>query len=70
MSTARIIIEERGFSVDEVRQFMHSLRDSAVVNMFGSGEYLMREYGVDYSEAKEIVLNYMDDGLGEKDSDG
>jgi len=58
-------IENAGYEIKEVRDFMHNLRDSGVVNMFGSGEYLQREFGFDRHEAKDVVLGYMDDGLGE-----
>jgi len=61
----RETIENSGYEVEEVREYLHKLRDSGAVNMFGSGPYLMREYGFDRHEVKDIVLGYMDDGLGE-----
>ena len=66
MSKAQEAIEGAGFEIGEVRQFLHNLRDSGVVNMFGSGEYLGREFGFSRYEQKEVVLQYMDDGLGEE----
>lgn len=67
MSEAQAIIEKSGFEVSEVRDFMHNLRDSGRTNMYGSGEYLEREFGFDRREQKTIVLSYMDDGIGEDD---
>ena len=61
----REAIENAGFEVEEVRKYMHRLRDSGAVNMFGSGEYLSGQFGFDRREAKEVVLGYMEDGLGE-----
>lgn len=61
------VIEKAGLDVEEVRTFLHELRDSGEVNMFGSGSYLQEEYGFDRHDVKPIVLAYMRNGLGEHD---
>lgn len=63
MMQAYQLIEEAGFEVADVRNYMNKLRDSNVVNMFGAGEYIEREFGFDRHEQKEVVLQYMDNGL-------
>lgn len=40
-------------------KFLDELRISGATNMFGAGEYVMEEFGVDRVEAREIVLHWM-----------
>ena len=40
-------------------EYLDILRDSGVTNMWGSGKYLMSEFGVTRKEAKAIVLAWM-----------
>ena len=39
--------------------FLDSLRDSGVTNMFGAGPYLQEVYGLSRHEARDIVLEWM-----------
>lgn len=39
--------------------YLDDLRESGVTNMFGSGDYLQRDFNVDRHEAKQIVLYWM-----------
>ena len=60
---AKEVIEEAGFDIDEVRSFMDRLRDSGIVNMYGSGEYLQRSFGFTRFDVKPIILDYVNHGL-------
>ena len=40
--------------------FLENLRRSGVVNMFGATPYLEEEFGLSRQEAKEILLDWMD----------
>jgi len=40
--------------------YLISLRDSGVTNMFGAGAYLEREFGLSRYEAKDILLEWID----------
>lgn len=40
--------------------YLVSLRDSGVTNMFGAGAYLEREFGLSRYEAKDILLEWID----------
>ena len=65
MMQAYQLIEEAGYSIGEVREFMIRLRDSGQVNMMGAGLYLNQEFGFDRREQKEIVLQWFEDGLSD-----
>ena len=39
--------------------FLNSLRDTGVTNMFGAAPYLVDVFGVSNAEAKEILLQWM-----------
>ena len=43
----------------DYKEFLDDLRESGVTNMFGAGQYLQEEFGVDRREAKTIVLEWM-----------
>jgi len=45
---------------DERLVYLDELRESSVVNMYGAGEYVEREFGVDRTEAKEVVTYWME----------
>lgn len=40
-------------------KYLDELRISGATNMFGAGEYVMDEFGVDRTAAREIVLHWM-----------
>jgi len=40
--------------------YLVTLRDSGVTNMFGAGAYLEREFGLSRYEAKDILLKWID----------
>ena len=44
----------------EYFDYLDDLRDSGVVNMFGAGVYLQRDFCLSRSEAKEVLLKWMD----------
>lgn len=39
--------------------FLERLRRSGVTNMFGAAPYLMEEFGLSKSEAKDVLKNWM-----------
>ena len=50
----------------EVMEFLNTLRDSGVTNMFGAAPYIVDEFGIDKTEARRILTlwmnNYNEDG--------
>ena len=52
---------EENVSDQEYYMYLNNLRDSGVVNMFGAGPYLEREFGLDKREARKILSNWMSD---------
>jgi hypothetical protein len=40
--------------------YLVSLRDSGVTNMFGAGAYLEQEFGLSRYEAKDILLEWIE----------
>jgi hypothetical protein len=45
---------------NEYYEYLNALRESGAVNMFGAGPYLQDEFGVSRSEARTIVLAWME----------
>jgi hypothetical protein len=41
-------------------EFLESLRDRGVTNMFGAAPYLQNEFGLDKYEAKDILIEWME----------
>lgn len=41
------------------KAYLDGLKKSGRTNMFGATPYIMRHFGVDKIEAREIVLNWM-----------
>jgi hypothetical protein len=39
--------------------YLNDLRKSGVTNMWGAGEYLVEEFGIDAAEAKEILVEWI-----------
>ena len=44
---------------EDHRQFLNELRDSGIVNMFGSMPYVRDQFGLSKAEATTIVLEWM-----------
>ena len=40
-------------------RFLDSLRDSGATNMFGAAPYLTEVFGLDRCEAKDVLLEWM-----------
>lgn len=45
--------------------FLDNLRESGQINMFGAAPVLQEVYGLTRLEAREIVLNWMEDYMGD-----
>ena len=52
--------------MNEYYGYLDALRDSGVVNMFGAGAYLQDQFGLSRSEARTIVIAWMNQYSGEK----
>lgn len=46
----------------EHKEFLDSLRESGVTNMFGAAPYLREEFGLTGEESREILQEWMDIG--------
>jgi hypothetical protein len=44
---------------EEMFEYLNTLRETGVTNMFGAGPYLQQAFGVDRREAKNILLEWM-----------
>lgn len=44
---------------DEHALYLRKLRDSGVVNMYGAGPYLQRDFGLTKQETREILSYWM-----------
>ncbi len=44
----------------EVFSFLDALRDSGATNMFGAAPYIQREFGVDRTRARDLLLEWME----------
>lgn len=44
---------------EEQKEYLDQLRESGVTNMFGASPYLMREFGLDKQEAREVLSEWM-----------
>lgn len=45
---------------DDHLYYLDELRESGVTNMFGSGAYVARDFGIKKAEAQEIVMYWME----------
>jgi len=43
----------------QIFDYLYSLRDSGVTNMFGAGQYLQRDFGLDRHEARQWLTKWM-----------
>ena len=46
--------------IDEHLRFLDGLRESGACNMFGAGKHIVEMFDVDRSDAKKIVLYWME----------
>ena len=44
---------------EEVNDYLDALRESGATNMFGAAPYIVEEFGVSRSNAKQFLLNWM-----------
>jgi len=44
---------------NEMFEYLNTLRESGVTNMFGAGQYLEQAFDIDRREAKNILLEWM-----------
>jgi hypothetical protein len=44
----------------EVFSFLDALRESGATNMFGAAPYIQREFGVDRTRARALLLEWME----------
>ena len=51
---------------NEFYEYLDALRDSGVVNMFGAGAYLQDQFVLSKSEARDILIAWMEQYSGEK----
>jgi len=45
---------------DEARNYLNNLRESGETNMFGAGAYLERDLDMNSTEAKEVLMWWME----------
>jgi hypothetical protein len=45
--------------MNEYFEYLNELRQSGETNMFGAGEYLQEEFGLDRREARVILMEWM-----------
>lgn len=43
----------------EMFEYLDTLRETGVTNMFGAGQYLQQAFDIDRREAKAVVLEWM-----------
>ena len=48
--------------MEKYYNYLNSLRDTGLVNMFGAAIYLENDFGLSKQEAKEILLKWMKEG--------
>lgn len=66
---AKQVIDDAGFELSEVREFMDDLRDGGSTNMMGTGPDLQSNFGFTRFDVKPIVLDYLHHGLRDDDDD-
>ena len=49
----------RAESREVIWNFLETLRESGVTNMFGAAPYLMNEFGMDKYQARDALLDWM-----------
>lgn len=46
--------------MSEYFEYLNELRESGETNMFGAGQYLQEEFGLNRREARDIVKQWME----------
>lgn len=54
----------RAESREVIWNFLETLRESGVTNMFGAASYLMNEFGMDKYQARDALLDWMKNAQG------
>ena len=49
-------------SKEVIWNYLNALRESGAVNMFGAGPYLIEEFGIDKYQARDALLDWMENG--------
>ena len=49
-------------SKEVIWDYLNALRESGAVNMFGAGPYLIEEFGMTKHEARDALLDWMENG--------
>ena len=44
---------------NEMFEYLDTLRETGVTNMFGAGAYLQEAFGVDRKEARDVLTEWM-----------
>lgn len=44
---------------NEMFEYLNTLRETGVTNMFGAGPYLEQAFDIDRREAKQVLLEWM-----------
>ena len=45
---------------EQANQFLDTLRESGVTNMWGATSYIEKRFGVNYEEAKQFLVTWME----------
>ena len=51
--------EMKKVNTQEHTEFLNELRESGATNMFGAGEWLEEEFGLEKKEAREVLATWM-----------
>lgn len=62
---AKVTIEDSGYTLEQIREYLDEMRDTGRINMYGAGDYLINVWGFNRHEVKPIVLEYINYGLHE-----
>lgn len=58
--TLSVVATGTGRSMTEYFDYLVELRDSGVTNMFGAAPFLQEEFGLDRTEAKNVLIKWME----------
>lgn len=45
---------------DKYFAYLDRLRESGITNMWGATDYIMKEFGLDYIESRDILVTWME----------
>lgn len=60
------MIERPEIVKNEHLAFLDALRESAVTNMFGAGQYLVLKFGLSKKDARAVLVYWMESFGGER----